>query len=331
MNQPLTRRHWLLGVTAGAAAASAGLPRIAHAADGYPSGVVTLVVPYSAGGQFDGLARVVAKAMDAELGRQVIVENVAGAGGNIAASRVARAKPDGHTLLLCGGNFALATILFRKLDFDPMRDFVPISLVSVAPHVIMASKPSGITSFEQLRERAANGRLSYGSPGVGTSMHLTMEMVKDRLGLNILHVPYRGGANVMTDLVGGQIDLGIIAVGPALEFIRNDKVAALAVTSGKRSPQLPQVPQVPSLAELGLQGMDEGSWSGIAAPAGTPAPVIAKLNAAVHAALATPEVKRVFDEQSFTAIAGTPAKMREFLLAEGKRYAPLIKKLKLAQ
>ena len=251
--------------------AAALLPLAGHAAT-YPSGPVTLVVPFSAGGQFDLVARAVGKALSAELGQPVIIDNVGGAGGNIAGSRVARAKPDGYTLLMYGGNLAVAKALYKKLDYDPLQDFAPISRVSNAPHVIMAARKSGITTFAQLQQQARGGKLSYGSPGVGTSMHMAMEITKDHFGLDILHVPYKGGANVMTDLVGGQVDLGIIAVGPALEFIRGNKVVPLAVTSAKRSPALPDVP---SLAELGMKDMDAGSWSGLVAPKATPPEIVA--------------------------------------------------------
>lgn len=327
MTPLIQRRQWLMGMLA-AGAAGATWPLSTRAAETFPSGPVTLVVPFSPGGQFDGIARLVGKALSAQLGQPVIVENVGGAGGNIAAARVARAKPDGQTLLMYGGNFAVASSLYKKLDYDPVEDFAPVSRVSIAPHVIMASPKSGITSFAQLQQRARGGKLSYGSPGVGTSMHLAFESVKDHFGLDILHVPYRGGANVMTDLVGGQIDLGIIAVGPALEFIRGGKVMPLAVTSAQRSPALPQVP---TAAELGMKGYDAGSWSGFSVPRKTPPEVVAKLNAAVRAAVASPDVRRLFDEQSFIPLAGTPAEMQEFVAAESKRYAPIIQKLKLAQ
>lgn len=323
MNVQIQRRQWLLTVLS----AGAAWPLAASAAT-YPAGPVTLVVPFSAGGQFDSIARLVGKAMSADLGQPVIIQNVGGAGGNIAASRVARAKPDGHTVLMYGGNFAVAGSLYKKLDYDPIEDFAPVSRVSIAPHVIMASPKLGVTSFAQLRERAKNQKLTYGSPGVGTSMHLAFETVKDHYGMDILHVPYRGGANVMTDLAGGQIDLGIIAVGPALEFIRAGKVVPLAVTSAKRSPALPQVP---SVAELGMTGFDAGSWSGFAVPRGTPAEVVSRLNASVRAALEVPEVRRVFEEQSFLPLPGTPSEMQQFVALEARRYAPLIQKLNLAQ
>jgi tripartite-type tricarboxylate transporter receptor subunit TctC len=200
--------------------------------------------------------------------------------------------------------------------------------VSSAPHVIMASKKSGITSFAQLQQAARGGKLAYGSPGVGTSMHLTFEIVKDHFNLDVLHVPYKGGAQVMTDLVGAQVDLGIIAVGPALEFIRGGKVVPLAVTSGKRSPALPEVP---SVAELGMKEFDAGSWSGVAVPRGTPADVVARLNTAVRRAVEAPEVRKLFEEQSFSAVAGSSAEMQQFVQAESQRFAPVIKKLGLAE
>lgn len=324
MPHPIQRRQWLAAMMA----TGATWPLMARAAAPYPSGPLTLVVPFSAGGQFDGIARLVGKAMSAELGQSLIVENIGGAGGNIAAARVARSKPDGYTLLMYGGNFAVARSLYKKLDYDPIEDFAPISRVSTAPHVIMASPKLGVSTFAQLRERAKGGKLSYGSPGVGTSMHLAFEMVKDHFKLDILHVPYRGGANVMTDLAGGQIDVGIIAVGPALEFIRNGTVVPLAVTSAVRSPALAQVP---STAELGMKGFDAGSWSGFCVPRKTPPEIVARLNAAVRAALESPEVRRQFEDQSFLSLAGTPEDMQRFVVLEAKRYAPIIQKLNLAQ
>ncbi|MBO9512670.1 MAG: tripartite tricarboxylate transporter substrate binding protein [Variovorax sp.] len=323
MTATIRRRAWMLGLMATAGA----WPLASRAAPGFPSGPVTLVVPFSAGGQFDAVARLVAKAMSADLGQPVIIDNVGGAGGNIAGSRVARARPDGQTLLMYGGNLAVARSLYKRLDYDPIEDFAPLSCVSIAPHVIMASRASGITSLAQLKEQSQRSRLSYGSPGVGTSMHLAMELVKDRFGLDVLHVPYKGGSNVMTDLIGGQIDLGIIAVGPALSFIRDGKVVPLAVTSRKRSPALPQVP---SVAELGQPDIDAGSWSGLVAPRKTPPEVVARLNASIRTALAAPEVRKLFDSEGFVAIPNSPAEMEQTIRAEAQRYAPLIARLNLA-
>lgn len=321
MSQPLNRRR-LLGVLVAATAA----PRWARAAS-YPSGPVTLVVPFAAGGQFDSIARQVGKPMAADLGQPVVIENIGGAGGNIAAAKVVRARPDGHTLLMYGGNYAVAKGLYKKLDYDPVEDFVPISRISLAPHVVMASLESGITSIAQLQQRARQGGLSYGSPGVGTSMHLTFEIVKDHFGLDIVHIPYKGGAPVMTDLIGGTLDLGIIAVGPALEFIRSGKVVALAVTSKQRSPALPKLP---ALSELGMTDLDAGSWAGFAVPKGTPPAIVARLNESIAKALRTPEVHRFFEEQAFMATPGTSAEMRAYAARDAQRYEPIIRKLKLA-
>lgn len=322
---PSTPRRRLLAALAAGLVLPAARSATAAPADGGP---LTLVVPFSAGGQFDSIARQFAGPFGAAMGANVIVENVGGAGGNIAAARVARARPDGQTLLMYGGNHAVARALFKKLDYDPVADFAPVSRLTIAPHVVMASLRSGIDGFAALQRRARDGApLAYGSPGIGTSMHLTFEILKDHFGLDVVHVPYRGGANVMTDLVGGQVDLGIIAVGPALEFIRSGKVVALAVTSRSRSATLPAVPAV---AELGMPGFDAGSWAGLAVPSGTPAATVARLNAAAAAALRAPALRKLFDEQAFVATPGTPDEMRRFVEQEAQRYAPIIRKLNLA-
>lgn len=268
-----------------------------------------------------------AQAMGADLGKTMIVENIGGAGGTLAGSKVARAKPDGQTLLLYGGNLATAGEVYPSLDYDPLNDFQPISQLSIAPHVVMASPRSGIASFKQLQGKVGAGaKLSYGSPGIGTSMHLTFELIKQRLNMDILHVPYKGGANVMTDLIAGNIDLGIIAIGPALSFIQNRKVLPLAVTSKARSKV---APEVPSLAELGLPDLDTGSWAALSAPKATPQAIVDRLNQSVERALQSVEVRRMFDEQGFIATPSTPAQMKAYALQEAKAFGPVIRKLKL--
>jgi len=310
--------------TLAALAATLCLP--ARAAD-WPTGSLTLVVPFSPGGQFDSIAREVARAMSVDLGQTIIVENIGGAGGNIAASKVARARPDGTTLLMYGGNFAVAREMYGTLEYDPDADFVPVSRLTIAPHVVMAARKTQLASFMQMVEQANNGAaFTYGSPGVGSSMHLIFETLKAHFHFDALHVPYKGGTNVMTDLVGGQIDLGIIAVGPALEFIRTGRVIALGVTSKARSPVLPDVP---SISELGMAELDAGSWSGLAAPRGTPAAVIARLNQAAKAALQAPEVVHMFERQSFLATPGSPDAMRQFIALEKARFGPLARTLRL--
>ena len=320
----LTRRALLQTLGAGAAMT---LPGFSHAAGSYPTGPVTLVVPFSAGGQFDSIGRIVAQAMGADLGKTMIVDNVGGAGGTIAGSKVVRAKPDGQTLLLYGGNLATAGDIYKSLDYDPLNDLQPISRLSIAPHVILASPRSGITSFQQLLEKAKGGaKLSYGSPGVGTSMHLTFELIKQKLGLDILHVPYKGGANVMTDLIAGNIDLGVIAIGPALNFIQNKKVIPLGVTSKQRSKV---APDIPALAEIGVNDLDTGSWAGLSAPKATPSAIVERLQQSAQKALQSADVRRMFEEQGFIATPSTPAQMKDYALQEAKAFGPVIRKLNL--
>ncbi|WP_051237595.1 Bug family tripartite tricarboxylate transporter substrate binding protein [Ottowia thiooxydans] len=323
-SSPITRRSVLQLLGAGAAISA---PVWSYAAAAYPTGPVTLVVPFSAGGQFDSIGRAVALAMAPDLGKPMLVENTGGAGGTIAGGKVARAKPDGQTLLLYGGNLATAGDIYKSLDYDPLNDFQAISRLSFAPHVIMASPSSGMTTFKQLRDKVNGGaKLSYGSPGVGTSMHLTFELVKQQMGLDILHVPYKGGANVMTDLIAGNIDLGIIAIGPALNFIKSKKVVPLGLTSKARSKV---APEIPSLSELGLTDLDTGSWAGLSAPKATPANIVERLNQSVLKALQSADLKRMFEEQGFIATPTTPAQMKEFAVQEAKAFSSVIRNLKL--
>lgn len=319
-----TRRNFLQGLGLGVAAT---LPGMGMATQTYPQGPVTLVVPFSAGGQFDSIGRIVAKTMASDLGKPMIVENVSGAGGTIAGAKVLRSKPDGHTLLLYGGNLATAKDIYKSLDYDPLEDLLPISRLSLAPHVIMASPGTGIRTFQQLQERIkAGAKLSYGSPGVGTSMHLTFELIKRHYGLDILHVPYKGGANVINDLVAGSIDLGIIAIGPALSFIQAKKVVGLGVTSRKRS----KVAQdIPAFSEMGMEGLDTGSWAGLSVAKGTPAHIVERLNQSAAKALASSEIHRMFEEQGFMATPGTPEEMKAYALQDEKNFKSVIRDLKL--
>ena len=318
----LHRRHLLQLLGSGAALGASAWVQAAPS-----KGPLTLVVPFSAGGQFDTIGRAVALAMGAAMGRPVIVENIGGAGGTIAAGKVVRAKPDGQTMLLYGGNLATAGDMYKSLDYDPLNDLQAVSRISIAPHVIMASPRTGIASFEQLQAKLKGGaKLSYGSPGVGTSMHLTMELIKQQLGLDILHVPYKGGANVMTDLIAGNIDLGIIAIGPALNFIQNKKVMALGVSSKNRSKV---TPDIPALSELGVNGLDTGSWAGLSVPKATSSLVVDQLNAVVLQALQSAPVKHLFDEQGFIATPSTPVQMKEYAVQEAKAFGPVIRKLQL--
>jgi tripartite-type tricarboxylate transporter receptor subunit TctC len=223
----LTKRTLLLGGLAGGLLAL-GLP--AHAQGRYPDRPIKLIIPFSAGGQFDIVARMLAQFASTELQQPVVVENVAGSGGNIGAARVANAAPDGYTLLVLGGNHAIAKSLYAKPGYDVTKDFSPISMVSITPHVVLVNAAMPIHSMAELVAYAKKnpGKLNYATPGMGTSMHLTFEMIKAHYGVDITHIPYRGGANALTDLSGGQVNLGIIGIAPAQEFLNAGRIRALA-------------------------------------------------------------------------------------------------------
>ncbi|WP_338881179.1 tripartite tricarboxylate transporter substrate binding protein [Achromobacter veterisilvae] len=320
----------LASASLGLAAFLAAAPAQASgaAASGYPDKPIRLIVPFSAGGQFDYIARLVAVPLGKELGQSIIVENVGGGGGNLGGAKVANAPADGYTLLEYGGNFAIAKHLTPNLSFDPIADLAPVSGLSIAPHVVLVSSALPVKTFAELLAyaKAHPGKLSYGSPGVGSSMHLTFETIKQHFGLDAIHVPYRGGSNALNDLAGGQIDMGIVAVAPAMPFLASGKIRALAVTSARRAVSLPDVP---SVAELGYPGFDSGSWAGIAVPKNTPRGIVDKLAAAVGRAMQDPQVLRALESQSFTPISGTPEQLRALIDEESARYGPLIEKLGL--
>ena len=317
--------HALAGLLIGTAAT---LPSLAAGAE-YPSRPIQLIVPFSAGGQFDFLARLVAKAMSKDLKENIIVENVSGGGGNIGGAKAAAAAPDGYTLLEYGGNFAIAKYLSPKLAYDPIADFEPVAAISIAPHVILASNTFPAKTFKDMVEygKAHPQALSYGSPGVGTSMQLTFEEIKEHFGFQAVHIPYRGGSNTLNDLAGGQVGLAIVAVAPALPFIQAGKIRALAVTGKQRAPSLPQVPTV---AELGYTGFDSGSWAGIAVPKGTPVAIVNRLNKAVQSALNDPQIQQQLHALSFTLLPGPPKQLQDLIHQEAARYKPIIERLHLS-
>ena len=297
-------------------------------ADDYPSKPIRFIVPFSAGGQLDYVARLVAKPMSQELGQSVIVENDGGAGGTVAGAKAAIAAPDGYTLLEYGENFPIAKHLMPHLAYDPVTAFTMVAGISISPHIILVSSQLPIHNLQDLAAygKAHPGALSYGSPGLGSSMNLTFETIKRHFGIDAVHVPYRGGANMLTDLAGGQINIGVIAVAPAMPLLKSGKVRAIAVTSADRDPVLPDVPTV---AESGYPGYSSGSWAGVAVPKGTPPAVIARLNQAVLAALADPQVKQALMSQSFTAIGGTPEQLTQRVGRDSDRYGPLVEQLGL--
>jgi tripartite-type tricarboxylate transporter receptor subunit TctC len=259
----------------------------AMAQTAWPDRPVRVIVPFPPGGSNDIVARFLAEAMREQIGQPVLVENRAGAGGNIGADSVAKAAPDGLTLLVTAPPaLVINEHLYRTMPFSPERDLVPVALVAAVPIVLMVPASSPVTSLGELIALAKRepGRLAFGSSGIGTTNHLAGELLKSLAGLDIVHVPYRGAAPAMTDLIGGRLQLYFDNMPGVLPQIRDGRVRALAVCGARRAAQLPDVP---TMAEAGLPGFVVSSWFGMAAPAATPEALVARINAAVLAALGT--------------------------------------------
>lgn len=306
------------------ALASACLPAAASAAE-YPNKPISLVVVFGAGGTSDVVARIVGKPLGEALKQQVVVENRPGASGNIGATAVARAAPDGYTLLAAFPGLTTNAALYDKLSYDPAADFAPISLLASAPNVIVVNKDLPVNTLAELIEyaRARPGKLNFGSAGAGASSHLAGEALNDLAGLSMTHVPYKGGAPALTDLAGGQLEVMVIPLPEVIGFIRNGRLKALALASAQRSPLLPDVP---TTREAGLADFEVGSWYGLSAPAGTPPQVLDTLEAATIRALDTPEVVAAFEAQGIERIGSSRAEFAEFMRRETARWAAVIKK-----
>lgn len=294
------------------------------AAQGYPAQPVRMIAPFPPGGSVDIMARLIADPIAAQLGGKVIIDNRSGASGNIGMEAAARAAPDGHTIVLNTIPLVTNKSLFDKLAWDPIRDFAPIGMVATAPHVLVVPSRLQAKSVQELVRlaRASPGKLNYASAGIGTTFHFCAEMFKDATGTFILHVPYRGGGPALLDTVAGQVDLSFPTLSAALPHVKAGTLRALGVTSTNRSPQLPDVP---SLREAGVKNFEFTQWLALLAPAGTPQPVVARLNAALNGALQSREVQEKFAQQGFDAFATTPAEAGRFLASEVERYASLIK------
>ena len=263
-------------------------------AQDYPSRPVTLVVPYPAGGGLDALARMLGQKLADRLGKPVVVENRTGAGTVIGAASVAKAAPDGYTIMLGTSTpFAITATLNKSLPYDPAKDFAPIALISNAPFLLLVHPSQPVHSVADLIALAKSkpGQLSYGSAGPGSPQNLSFELLKTMTGINVVHVPYRGDGPALTDLVAGHIPTMFGEPTPILPLLKDGKVRALGVSSASR---LPIAPDVPTLAEAGVPGFDLTSWQMIVAPAGTPKEIVDKLHDEVKAVLALPEIKAEF-------------------------------------
>ncbi|HYF20370.1 MAG TPA: tripartite tricarboxylate transporter substrate binding protein [Ramlibacter sp.] len=302
------------------------LPLGALAQD-FPTRPITIVFPGGAGIEPDRIARQVADKLRDKWGQPVVVENRPGAGGNVGASHVANAPPDGYTLLFTGaGALVISKLIYSKLTYDP-EAFVPVSTVVATPLVLAVNANSPIRSVQQLVAMAKEqpGRINYASAGSGTTTHLTGELFKSMAGINLVHVPYKGLAPAMTDLLGGQVEVGVFDIGTALPQVRAGKLRALGVTTAQRSPLLPDVPAV---AEA-VPGFSSAFAFVMVAPARTPPAVVEKLSAAIGEAIKAPDVSRQLAEKGTQAVGSTASEMAAFLAQEKERYTGLVKALNL--
>ncbi|AVS78805.1 LacI family transcriptional regulator [Paracidovorax avenae] len=307
-----------------AAAACALLPGLA-AAQAFPSKPITIIVPFAAGGTTDILARIIAQGMGAELGQSVVVDNRAGAGGNIGGQVAARAPADGYTLFMgTVGTHAINAALYRKMPFDPVKDFAPLTRVANVPNLLVANPAQPFKTVQELiaYAKANPGKINFGSSGSGSSIHLSGELFKSMAKVDMQHVPYKGSAPAVTDLLGNQIAIMFDNMPSAIQHVRSGKLRAIAVTTAKRSPELPDVP---TIAESGVPGYEATSWFGMFAPAATPAPVVAQLNATIVKVLAQPDIRKKLAEQGAEAAGETPAQFADFIQKESVKWGRVVK------
>ncbi|CAG9185262.1 Bug family tripartite tricarboxylate transporter substrate binding protein [Cupriavidus pampae] len=317
------RRHLL----AAGVALAAGFTAIggAHAQAAYPTKPITLIVPFSAGGTTDILARIVGLELGKALGQPVVIDNRPGAGGNIGASLAAKAPADGYTLFMGTiGTHAINQSLYSKMPFDPVKDFAPITRVAMVPNVVVVNPKVPVNNIKELIAyvKANPDKLSFGSSGSGSSIHLSGELFNMMTNLHIQHIPYKGSAPAVNDLLGNQIGLMFDNLPSSYPHVKAGKLRAIAVTSAKRSPALPDVPTV---AEAGVPGYEATSWFALYATGGTPQAIVDRLNAETVKILALPDVKKKLAEQGAEANPEKPAQLAAFMKAESAKWAKVVK------
>jgi tripartite-type tricarboxylate transporter receptor subunit TctC len=315
-------RRALLG--AAVAATAVALP-LGAAAQAYPAKPITIVVPFSAGGTTDILARIVGQAMSAELGQSVVIDNRAGAGGNIGAAIAAKAPADGYTLFMgTVGTHAINEALYKKMPFNPAKDFAPLTRVANVPNLLVANPKQPFKTVPELiaYAKAHPGEVNFGSSGSGSSIHLSGELFKSMAKVDMVHVPYKGSAPAVTDLLGNQIAIMFDNMPSAIQHVRAGKLRPIAVTTAKRSPELPDVP---TIAEAGVPGYEATSWFGMFAVAGTPKPVLDKLHAALAKVLNQADVKKKIAEQGGEVVVDTPEQFAAFIQAETAKWGKVVK------
>ena len=315
-------KHISTIVTALATLACAGITLSAHAA--WPERPVTVVVPFPPGGPTDLVARVLAKQLSDQTHQTFVVENKGGANGNIGMQYAAAAKPDGYTVLYNTSSIALSPNLYRNLSFDPVKDFAAVSSTAVIPLVLLTHPSVPVKTVQAFVDyaKANPGKLSYGSAGAGNVTHLGALLLLRSVGVDAVHVPYRGSAPAMTDLVGGQVQFMTNTLNDSLGFVREKKLRALAVSSKERSPQLPDTP---TLSETVVPNFEMGAWQGMVVPTGTPPAIIDELNAQIRKALQSPAVLKQLAVQGAQPLGASPEEYGDYIRAEIDRWRDVVK------
>jgi len=293
-------------------------------AQSWPSKPLRMVIAFPPGGPTDLVSRVLAQRLSEQLGQPVIVDNKPGAGGNIAAELSAKAAPDGYTIFYNTSAIVIGPALYGKVNYDTLKDFAPVALTASVPMVLVVNPQLPARSLKEFLDlaKSRSGALNYSSSGTGTITHLASAMMSTQTGIQTQHIPYKGSAPGLVDLVAGQTQFMIDTINTVLPYVRDNRLRGLAVTSSKRSPLLPELP---TMAEAGIAGFEAAAWQGIVVPAGTPAEIIQKLNAEVNKALAHPELRSRLAAQGADILGGTPAEYAAYLRSEMPRWAKAVK------
>jgi len=291
----------------------------------WPAQSIKIIVPFTPGTGMDTIARTVAPRLSERLGQPVVVTNMPGASGNIGADQVAKSNPDGYTVLMGANTMLIASQLYKNVPFNPVRDFSPVSMAAWGTLMLVANPKTGIKSMADLiaQAKARPGSISYGSPGVGTPHHMAMELFKAQTQLFMLHVPYRGTAGYITDLLSGELNVGFLPIHVAQGFVNTGKLTALAVGSAKRHPV---APSVATFEELGVKGVDVDLWYAFFVPARTPAPVASRLNTEIAGIMKLPEVREVLGKAGMDAASSTPGELGAVVAKDYPRWGSVIKR-----
>jgi tripartite-type tricarboxylate transporter receptor subunit TctC len=314
-------KRYLLRIVVLACIALAGN---AAAQDAYPTRPITLVVPFPAGGSTDLVARVIAEKMTVELGQQIVIDNRGGAGGNIGSAAVAKADPDGYTILMgTVATHALNPALYKKMPYDAVTDFAPISLLVRVPNVLVVNPELPVNSVAELIAllKANPGKYSYASSGNGTPLHLSGELFKTMAGVDMEHIPYKGAGPALTDLLGGHVQIMFDNLPSSTGYIKEGRLRGLAVTTAERAASMPDLP---TIAESGVPGYETYTWNALFAPAGTPPAVVERLNAAAVAAVTDAEVQTKLQGFGATVVGSTPDELAQHVQSELAKWAPIV-------